>query len=125
MDVQKKVEMLISFKTYLEADTAGQGPWARMEWLVSHLEDYLHRWTGWLAATSMEDVLQKDLHVVLMIAIDMIDEEQAILTGYDCFQEKWLDFAATFRKIDMETSKDIAEELLRKFYDARKELPQK
>lgn len=122
MEQQRKAELIRSLKCRLDADTEGRDRMARLAWLLAHLEEYLDRWCGFLAFDSMSGFLQNDLHVVLTLAVDVIDEEVPALLGCDAFRKKWRDFAATVRKIDKETGKDITEALRRKFDDLKKDV---
>jgi hypothetical protein len=122
-DPQRKSEMISSIRSRLNTDTQGQDQLARLIWLLAHLEDYLDRWTSCIRFFSIDDYLRNDLHVVLTIGIDIVDEEQRALLGCDAFCAKWQEFAASIRKIDNETNKDIIAGVVnRKFEAVRNEL---
>jgi hypothetical protein len=70
----------------------------------------------------MDDFIHNDLHVVLRIGVDLIDEEVGCLTGNQRFMESWKEFAATVRGIQEKTSKSIVGELKTKFEIAHTEL---
>ena len=71
----------------------------------------------------MSEYLDNDLHAVLSIGVDLIDEEVRGMLGYAPFQQKWQDFASTVREINEETTEGIAEELRTKFESACNALP--
>src|ERR1043166_9112441 len=102
-DPERKREMLSSFRQRLDTDTQGQDAIARLLWLFSHVEEYLDRWLCCVTLFSMRDFLHNDLHVILLIAVDLIDEEHRSLAGFDAFKEKWQTFASTVREIREET----------------------
>ena len=121
-DPQRKQQEIIDLKSRLTAETQGEGEIARIAWLFSHLEDYLDTWTACITVFSMSDFVHNDLHVILTIGVDLIDEELLDLSGCNVFKEKWKDFASTVRSINNETSKDIGQELATKFECVRKVL---
>jgi hypothetical protein len=126
MDPHRRAELLKSLKELLEDETRGRDRTARLAWLFDHLEEYLERWSGWLALDTMTmgGILDNDLHVCLVVTIGLIDQEYAPLVASPAFQTKWSDFVSTVRQLDANTCKDtIVETLQGKFLDAYKELP--
>jgi hypothetical protein len=121
-DPERKERAVTDLKCRLENDTKGQGQIARLVWLMSHLEDYLDRWTSCMTFFPISAFLHNDLHVVLTIAVDLIEEEVRLLPNYDTFKLKWKEFSSAVRKIDNQTSVRIAGDLEKKFECARKEL---
>ena len=121
-DHQRRNEMIRDFKDRLEADTHGRAQIARLLWLFEHLAEYLGRWRAFLTVFSMSGFVHGDLHIVLKIAVDIIQDECRNLSGHDAFRAKVDSFAAAVRSIDAQTDKSISNTLQTLFEDARAEL---
>jgi hypothetical protein len=121
-DPERKTEMMNSMRRRLAIDNHGQRRIQRVRWLFSHLEEYLDRWIACLPYFSMADYVHNDLHIVIHIAINLIDEELASLVGCSALKERWQTFTAAFQAIDGGSRKDVAELISGLFANAHDEL---
>jgi hypothetical protein len=121
-DPQRKSEMIRAFKQRLDDDTNDKDVTSRVLWLFEHLEEYLARWLGFVRVFRMKEFIHNDLHIVLHIAIDIIDEEYEKVPDYDSPKAKWRRFAATVRSIGEDTDENISDTLRLTFQDAKRDL---
>lgn len=107
MDAERRIALTRSATDRLDADTHGADRIQRVRWLLDHLQEYLQRWIGWctFSRDTMSDVLEHDIHMMLILAADIIDEEVA-LVRYPVLHEKWREFSETLRRIDGKRDKE-------------------
>ena len=96
----------------------------RLTWLFQHLDEYLDRWIGFcnVGPSVVGSIVEGDLHICLVIALDLIHEELRSLVGATAFKERWAEFSDLVRRINSETDRSIGKQLEAKFEAARKEL---
>lgn len=121
-DPERKQQEIADLRARLDGDTKGQPHLARVEWLFSHLEEYLDRWILIAPYYSMSQFVHNDLHVILRIAVDLIDEELPALFGAEAFKQNWQEFALIVRKINKDSSHDISKQLMENFQTAKNHL---
>lgn len=116
-DPNRKSAMIADLMGLMQSATEGQGHLARLNWLLSHLEEYLERWTGCLQFLPMASLVYNDLHTTLLIGLDLVEEELKKESGIPAPQ--WLEFVSVVRSIDKDSSKDISQLLRERFVRAR------
>jgi hypothetical protein len=114
-DPERKKQEIEDLKARLVAETQGRGQIARLTWRLQHLEEFLYRWIGCLPFFTMGAFLHNDLHIVLIIGVDLVDDEIGGLHGCDALKASWHAFATAVREIGENTDKGVADSLKIKF----------
>ncbi len=116
MSVERRA-YLADLRPFFEAETQGLNDVDRLKWLFAHLDEYLDRWIAFsgLEHVSMAGFLEGDLHIVLVAAVDLIDQEITAVLDSGQLQQKWHTFSRTVRAINSGTDKDVAHVLKREF----------
>ncbi len=124
MDAQRKVQMAESLRSRFKAETRDVTPKERWRWLLDHVDEYLDRWIAFCNADSvtMSSHIHSDLHVVLLMGVDLLEEELASLASSHPLKKTWQSFSELVRGIHSETSKDITKELNTRLAVVQREL---
>jgi hypothetical protein len=125
-DPQKILDVIADLKTRMAAETRERGTIGRLTWLFSHVDEFLGRWVACVTQFLTTDFIHHDFHVVLTIAVGLVDEEAAQLANANLFKECWREFASVFRNItsiDKSNAGPLAQELMARFELVRNSLP--
>jgi hypothetical protein len=112
VDTTRKEEMIASIKERLTSETDAADSVGRLVWLLNHLEEYLERWIDFsrIDTIQLADILNSDLHTVLLIGIAIFDDEINADPKAPVRQE-WSEFVHLIQSVNPKSNKNIGQEL--------------
>jgi hypothetical protein len=116
---QRQEELTKLFQEHLAADTEGGDATCRMRWLLDHVQDYLSRWIGFarLRPFSMKYLLESDLHTVLILGVNAIDNEMHFFGDARPLVEEWTACLAIVRSLRAGVDVDVSADLSTRFQE--------